>query len=411
VPTDDRLRDALRSAAREPSLDGVAERVHAKHARRRTARRLQAVGMLAAVVVAAVVGSVTLLDNDQNRDREVAVPTITGSGPLVRIADGLRDGGDRDAKVTRVEIDPDEGYVRGPLLVSGDVITFAAYDRAGGSFKFPPSRIIRAQLDGTLIDRVDLEGEILSLSEGEGARWALTHDKTVIGPEDPAFRVKRIGPDNTVVSNPVPPGETPVGDVVAAGGGVWVPVRDGVLRFDSITGAYAAKIPLALDAARVVVELGKFVAVTDGIGIKRLDPSTDAAFDTGTVVLDTLDQSGQIVGLAVTPGGGALVARSPASGHVAVSLFELGTTAPLDKRLSKLRGAVPRALAVTDGAVWVDTDFHGRSLVQFAITASGLRVTHTVFIMRGDPEAVAFASQDTAYMTISGRLYQVAIAP
>ena len=72
----------------------------------------------------------------------------------------------------------------------------------------------------------------LDLADGEGARWALTHDKDVIGPQDPEFRIKRNGPDGTVVSNPVPPGDVPTGDLVAAGGGVWLPVRDAVLRFD-----------------------------------------------------------------------------------------------------------------------------------------------------------------------------------
>ena len=87
----------------------------------------------------------------------------------------------------------------------------------------------------------------------------------MIGPQDPEFRIKRIGPDGTVASNSVPPGDVPAGDLVAAGGGVWLPVRDGVLRFDPVTGVLAARIPLDVSAEqRGIANLGKFVAVTDG---------------------------------------------------------------------------------------------------------------------------------------------------
>ena len=141
-------------------------------------------------------------------------------------------------------VTPDAGYVRPPLLPSGDTVAVAAYDRTETGFTVPPSRIVRvATSDGGVRDRVDLEGEIVALADGEGARWALTRDQVVKGPADPRFRVKRIAGDGTVASHPVPPGEEPSGTIAAGGGGVWLPVRDGVLRFDLMTGAFASEDP------------------------------------------------------------------------------------------------------------------------------------------------------------------------
>src|SRR5262245_65827114 len=120
-----------------------------------------------------------------------------------------------------VPVRPDEGYLTSPLHAGGTTVALAAYERTDGGYSFPPSHVVRVQANGRVVDRIDLQGEILELAEGEGARWALTHDKEVIGPQDPEFRIKRIGPDGSVVSNPVPPGDVPTGDLVAGGGGVW----------------------------------------------------------------------------------------------------------------------------------------------------------------------------------------------
>jgi hypothetical protein len=409
VATDDRLRDALRSTAQEPSLEGVAERVHAKRARRRTVRRLEALGTVAVVAAAVTVGSVALLEEDR---REISVPPAAARSVAVRVAAGLDLGArQREVKVTRVRLEPDEGYVRGPLLVTGNELILAAYDRDGSTYKFPPSRIVRVRADGTVVDRVDLQGEIQSLDDGEGARWALTRDKTVIGPEDPEFRVKRIGPDGTVASNAVPPGEQPVGDIVAEGGGVWVPVLDGVLRFDVASGEFAAKIPLEGPALHRVVPLGKFVGVTDGHAIKRLDPNTDRAFETDTVVLDELDDGADITGLAAAAGGGAAVAWSQEFDEIAVSLFELGSTQPLDQRLDELRGEVPQSLFVVDDTVWVwvNSNPGRRALVKLAITPDGLEPIQTAFVTARGSEVdhLAVAPDNTVFFTIDGQLYRV----
>ena len=282
--TDDRIRDALHAAAIDPSVDDVEERVARRRAHRRTMRRVQT-GVAGAVAVALVsVGFVVLLSDDA--ERRVAVAPAPGAFPVVRAAPGAPtpDAGSR-ATVRPVRVTPDEGYLRGPLLEGRGGLAVAAYDRAGATYTYPPSRIVRVATDGDVTDRVDLQGEILSLADGEGARWALTKDKTVVGPTDIEFRVKRIAVDGSVASNEVPRDQQPIGTIVAGGGGVWVPTRTSVLRFDVRTGSLAAVIPMSVTTdRRNVAVTGKAAYVTDGTSLLRLDPSTDQAFRDFTVV-------------------------------------------------------------------------------------------------------------------------------
>src|SRR5688572_5716405 len=157
---EDRIRAALRATAREPSTEGVTQRVRIKRQRRQTRRKVEAGMLVAALVAAGAVISATVLDENNKAPHEIAVPPRQTEGPIVRIADGLDiDGEGSVAKVTQVRIATDEGFLRGPLLVTGDVLTFAAYDRVGDGWDYPPSHIIRLHEDGTVLDRVDLKGE------------------------------------------------------------------------------------------------------------------------------------------------------------------------------------------------------------------------------------------------------------
>ena len=216
--------------------------------------------------------------------RQVAAGGTSGT-VSVRVVDGAtvsgpcRDAG-RAATVTPLPLSPsnDESYVRGPLTATGDLVTATAYHPDGAGFTYPPSAIVRFDgATGRVADRVDLQGEVEALSDGEGT-LAQTRDKTVTGPQDPEFRVKRITADDNHVSNPIPPPNHPAGPLVAAGGAVWVPVTDGVLRFDAVTGAYAGKVALPTTTdRRGVALLGKGSAyVTDGTTLRRLDPGSDA---------------------------------------------------------------------------------------------------------------------------------------
>lgn len=392
--SDDRLRDALRGAAREPTLDGVADGVHAKWARRRTIRRVERAALAGGLLAGVIVAGVVALDATGG-DQQVTVAPAHGAIPVVRVVD---DTGAHRAAVTPVHVEPDEGYVRGPLLASGDHIAMAAYDRDGTSYAFPPSRIVRIETDGTVVDRVDLQGEILSLADGEGARWALTRDKTVIGPEDPEFRVKRVGPDGVVASNPVPPGEQPVGRIAAGGGGVWVPVRDGVLRFDSVTGAFAAKIPLSTTTdQRAVVASGKFVSVTDANAQLRLDPASDAP-------------AGMI---ALLPIGTRIVDAAGAGGALPVLLSsDESETAWLvsdgEREIVLPDGFAPTGILAAADVVWVAGSRAGvPTLLVIDPSASTLEVARTVRLANTSDFSVTFISPRSAIVVSAGSAYRV----
>ena len=271
---DQRVERALREAAPpQGPTPGVFERIAVKRARRQHRRQVQrAVGVFAATAV--VVTGVLVAFVGEDSTPEIA--TVSGPRVVEHATPRLEAG--RALDLEPLLVTPDTGYVRPPLLPSGDTVAVAAYDRTETGFSVPPSRIVRvATSDGGVRDRVDLEGEIVALADGEGARWALTRDQVVKGPADPRFRVKRIAGDGTVASHPVPPGEEPSGTIAAGGGGVWLPVRDGVLRFDLTSGAFAAKIPLAPAERRAIAVGGKAAYVSDGVAVLRLDPTTDAA--------------------------------------------------------------------------------------------------------------------------------------
>ena len=400
--TDDRIRDALRATAREPSTEGVTQRVRLKRQRRQTLRKIEAGVLVAALVAAGAVISVNVLDENK-APHEIAVPPRQTEGPIVRVTDGLDIEGEGSvAKVTQVRIAPDEGFVRGPWLASGDLLTFAAYDRVGDSWDYPPSHIVRVEEDGTVVDRVDLKGEILSLAEGEGARWALTRDKTVT---DAEFRVKRIGPDNVATTSAVPLGEQPVGDIVAGGGGVWVPVVDGVLRFDPVTGAFANKVELSIVAGpRAVSAAGKAVYATDGLALVRLDPaSTEPAGTVNEVAVAGVD---------------TLIDAANSREFVQLGRDRAGTqwTVISGDRLVELPtglSALGLNLTAMGEVVWVDARIDGRYVFQLDIGDSGMRVARTLFISRAGDEkdvTVTFLSEDTLFVTSEGRLYRVQLS-
>jgi hypothetical protein len=390
---DDRLEHAFRNAARQPTLDGVAEGVHAKWSRRRTIRRVERAAFAGALAASVIVVAVVALDTTRS-DQHVTVAPARGAIPVVRVdGEAVRRGA-----IASVRVEPDEGYVRGPLLTSGDRVAMAAYDRDGTTYSFPPSRIVRIEADGTVVDRIDLQGEILSLADGEGARWALTRDKTVVGPEDPEFRVKRIGPDGVVASNAVPPGEQPVGRIAAGGGGVWVPVIDGVLRFDSVTGAFAGKIPLATTTdRRAVVASGKFVFATDGLQEVRLDPASDepagpvATLSTGFEIVDAAN--------ADLSGAAYLLVRGDGDTWL-VSDGENEVTLPRDFEATGIFAA--------GSVVWVDGSSAGvRTVLVIEPRASRISIGRTLRLDNTSDLSITFTSPRNALIASAGEAYGV----
>ena len=422
---DDRLAAALHDLARGPSDTGDVEaRVAAKRAHRRRVRQVRAgalsVGAIA-VVVAVAIGSFALFDGSggsgHGRRQVAAGGSANAPGVLVlpgevALRPNLPKGG-TPARVQAVALSADEGYVRSPLLANGDAVAGAAYNRDGTSFTYPPSRIIRFdRASGSVQDRVDLQGEILALSDGEGARWALTRDKTVIGPQDPEFRVKRIAADGSDVSNPVPPPNRPVGPIFAGGGAVWVPVTDGVLRFDTATGAYEGKVALAPGGAqqRGVAQVGKTAAVTDGAALSRLDPGSNAVappltnvtFPAGSQLLDVVTESrtNRTYVLDLVAGSPQLFAFDAFENHPQL------TTIPLPAGLAL--GDPNLTLHTANGVVWiegaVDIDDYP---VALEVDGAGTRVERTLVLSAVDDAGFTFTGRDEAILTSGGTVYRI----
>src|SRR5204863_3885802 len=88
--------------------------------------------------------------------------------------------------------------------------------------------------------------------------------------------LKRIGADGTVVSMLLPPGTDVIGPVVAGAGAVWVPVRDGVLRYDPAIDRVVGRVDLAPADSRSVVIVDSSAWATDGSLLRRLVPADGA---------------------------------------------------------------------------------------------------------------------------------------
>ena len=228
-------------------------------------RRVE-IGALAAALVV-VLSTAVVLVRDDNQAARVAAPgghVITGAGAVTPQAGVAR------APVP-IALDPDQGYVRGPLVVSGSTLSLAAYDHDGDSFSFPPSRIVR--LDNRTFreqGRTDLRAEILSIADGDGARWVVTRNPKPPNGLPDTF-LKRIGADGALGSKLLPFGSDPVGDVVVGAGSVWIPVRDGVLRYDVATAQFVSKTALAPADRRAVAVVNGSVVVTDGSQVRTLE--------------------------------------------------------------------------------------------------------------------------------------------
>jgi len=234
MPTvDERLEQLFTAAAVEPTERDVYGAVARRRQQRRTRRVARDVGAVV-VVLLVLAGSLVWLTAAHDTQPVVAPPS--------RDSVASRELGDAWLGARPVALTPDLGYVRGPLLQSGEYVALSTYERDGSGFKMPPSHVVRIDSAGRVLDEVVLQGEVLSLADGEGARWVVTHDADNVSPRQ--YRVKRIAADNTVLSNAFPPGVEPAGPIVAGGGAAWVPVNGGVLRFDPITGAPAKTVPL-----------------------------------------------------------------------------------------------------------------------------------------------------------------------
>ncbi len=372
---DRHLETVLRDAVTPPPTDGVVAAVAARAQRRRRNRRL-GTGAIAAALVAAIV-AVGVSAWSDGRSTRVAAPGRPAT-PVVRIVagDDLGAGAADDsdaAALTRVPALPADEVAHGPLLASGPTVAVVTSESSARGTA-GPSRVLRVELpDGPVVDEAVVQGEVLALADGEGARWALARDREVLGPDDPRFRIKRLGVDGSVVSNPVPTSEVPTGSVVAGGGGVWLPVADGVLRFDPVSGAFASKHSLPAASERSVATVGKAVYVSGDDAVWRLDPASPAP-----VLVDELDGGGRIAGIAAGPDGTLVELVIARDGRARLEVPSTSRSTALPRMLDA------RTLRSVDGLVWVEGDLDGSR----AIVVLDRRLRDVSQVASFDPEAV-----------------------
>jgi hypothetical protein len=283
---------------------------------------------------------------------------------------------------------PDQGYVRGPLALTGDMLSLAAYDHNGNTFAFPPSRIVRIDTRSyTEESRTDLKAEILSIADGEGARWVVTRNQKPVNGLPDAF-LKRIGPDGAVGSKLLPFGTDPVGPVVAGRGNVWIPVRDGVLRVDPATARVVEHIQLAPASSRAVVVAGGATWATDGDrGIRAVDGEESGA---------QAPVRGTAIGLV--------------SGAVPTPLIVDATGRASLGALALPAGFSATRVATADDRVWVEGTVDDQPAAVL-LEAFGRAVRATVVLEGGHDASFAWVRPDTLLAVSNGQLLRVDVTP
>jgi hypothetical protein len=400
MPADDRrLERALEAAAPAVDTGRVLERVATKRARRRTARRMEG-GVLALILVLVIGATAVLTTRDDGSSPQIAAP---GAGLTARVVQGAAAVSATAGAVVvprAVALAADEGYLRGPLYVGSSALSLAAYDRAAnGTFTFPPSRILR--LDGTqLLDRVDLQAEVLSITDGEGARWAVTENPPTRDGTMPQTFLKRITANTVANSQLLPAGSEPVGSVAAVGGAVWVPVRDGVLQFDPASGKFLRHVDLAPASTRAVALVGKgaYAYVTDGGAIRRLDPQRGVA--------DAIEFGQDVIGLASFEFDGRVLLPNETGGadHARVASALSGDPVRITAELPV--GFTAESLVSSATRIWAAGTVEGAPAIAL-LDSGGVRAT--VILQNGRDLSLAWTSPNTVTVVSNGQRSEIHI--
>lgn len=285
---DERIAAALRETAREPEADGVLHDVQRKRHQRQVRRRTGAVALSVAALLA-VGGLTTALlrdgdDDDGGGNVDIATPDSTPStpstettpstlppfAPTVEVHDGevpldASAPAGQPVEPAPLEIAEDP-YVRPPIVTRGEGNRWiATYERDGDTYSYPPSHLV----EFTTGARVDLQGKIQSFTTGDPYAWAVTRDKE-ISQDNIEYRLKRIDAALKARSYEIPSGDEPAGPVVASAEAAWVPVRDGLLRYDAQNPLEVDKIVLSEQEHRSIVIIDGEVFATDGAAIVRV---------------------------------------------------------------------------------------------------------------------------------------------
>jgi hypothetical protein len=395
VPTDEpRLEQALHDAAPAVGTTDVVEKVTQRRVRRRRNRRATQVAL--GVVLLLVVGTLTIVvtrgdgssPNIATQGSQLHARVVTGNGLV---------SGDSGAVVVpkRVTLDADAHLLRPPMLVGTSGLSVASYDP--GVEGITPSHVVR--IDGThLQDIVDFKARILSLADGEGARWAVTQNHSpTLGHRLPDSFLKRIPATGEATTFTLPVDSDPVGPVAASGGAVWVPVRDGVLLYKT-DGSYVRHIPLPDADARWIAQVGKLAYVTDGTSLRGLDAAT------GTVV-DTVTFGPQILGLASASADGRVLLANETGGTNLARVARANTASPVAVTATLPDGFAPSGLAASPTRVWATGTVDGAPAIAL-LGDHGVRAT-VVLENAGAEVALVWTGPHTVRAVTGDQLYDI----
>jgi hypothetical protein len=395
VPTDDpRLERALHDAAPAVEPTDVVAQVAHRRARRRRNRRLTT-SALAFVAILAVGTVAVLATGGDDSTPHVAAPAARLHARVVA-GDGAATG-DAGTDVTpkRVTLDTDAHLLSAPVLAGAQALSVASYDDAGPD-GVALSHVVR--IEGShVIDIVDLKAHILSIAEGEGARWVLTQNLRPTGGTVPDAFLKRVtGTD--VQSVALPLDADPVGPIAAVGGAVWVPVRDGVLQYDT-AGTFVRKVSLAAADHRWVAQVGKFAAATDGRTVRSLQvtggSSSSTTYDTPVIGLAAVDFDSSVL-LAADDGG---------LGHARVERTTIPQTSAAATTLPD--GFVATGLTASASRLWATGTVDGSPAI---VLLDDGRVRATVVLEGASPGAVlAWTDARTVRAVTGGKLYEITL--
>jgi hypothetical protein len=388
MPVDDhRIERALEAAAPVVDTARVLDRVATKRVRRRRARRLASATSVLAIVAVLVVTTV-LVTRDDTSSPQIAAPGARLTARVIRGDHAVIGDAGRLESPVPVELDADPGQLRGPLVVGSKGLSVASYD--GSEPGLVPSHIVRID-GGHLVDVVDFKAEVISIAEGEGARWAVTRNRGATSGVFPDSFLKRIAADGTATSVPLPVDAYPVGSVAAFGGAVWVPTQSGLEQFDT-NGNHVRTITLRPANARSVAAIGKSAWVTDRDGLIRLDPTVGATSDTR-----------QPQGLPAPQ----LAAGDFGNGWLLASrVTVVGPDLQIQGTIALPSAFTPATIAVADGRVWVTGTVGNHPAI---VLLGGERVRATVVVQTGHNVELAWTSPDTVTAVTDGRLVRIRV--
>ena len=400
MPTDDpRLEQALHDAAPTVTTSGVVTQVTRRRTQRRRNRRLAA-GALA-VVVLLVVGSVAVVAaRDDGSTPHVAAPGARLQARVITGDGAVDDGAGKAVTPTRVMLDPDPQLIlRAPVFVGASALTVAAYDP--GPPKAAASHDVR--IDGAkVVDVVPfLSTNVLSFAEGEGARWALTQNQDVTGGgRVPDTFLKRIPASGPAVSTNLPQNSEPVGPIAAVGGAVWVPVRDGVVQFDT-SGKYVRHITLPDATNRWIAQIGKASAayVTDGRSVRKLDASGG--------VSDPMTYGPEILGLASAGFDGRVLLASEQGGLEHARVARSFSDSPVQVTAVLPTGFIPNGLFASPTRIWATGTVDDSPAIAL-LDDDGVRAT-VVLQNVTDKPALAWTSEHTVRIVTNGVLSEITV--